>query len=226
MSQDVKCVFLDLDGTLTDPKPGITKSFIYALEKLGLPTPAPDDLEWVIGPALLDSFAQLGVEDPQVAVDYYRERYTRDGLFENSVYEGIPDLLSGLRDAGYKMCIATAKPHAYAQKITAHFGLAEFMAHEFGPELDGTRNNKADLLAHALTVTGYSAQQSIMIGDRHHDIDAARAVGMKSIGVSWGYGATGELAQADTLCDTPAALQTAITRLLPHQPPLMPNHLR
>ncbi len=208
-------IFWDLDGTLTDPKPGITKSFIYALEKLGIPAPAPDDLEWVIGPALLDSFAQLGVDDPQVAVDFYRERYTKDGLFENRVYDGIPELLSRLQDAGYTMCLATAKPHAYARKITAHFGLAQYLTHEFGPELDGTRNNKGELLAYALNATGYDVNAAIMIGDRHHDIDAARAVGMKSIGVTWGYGSGDELAQADTLCTTPAELETDIARLLP-----------
>ncbi|PHQ96614.1 MAG: HAD family hydrolase [Marinosulfonomonas sp.] len=211
----MKTVFLDLDGTLTDPKPGITKSFIYALENLGLPTPAPDDLEWVIGPALLDSFARLQVDDPQIAVDLYRECYTRDGLFENRVYDGIPDLLSGLRDAGYTMCLATAKPHAYARKITAHFGLAEYLTHEFGPELDGTRNNKGDLLAYALDLTGYDAHNSIMIGDRHHDIDAARAVGMKSVGVTWGYGSLDELSAADAICQTPAALAATIADLLP-----------
>jgi len=211
----LKTVFLDLDGTLTDPKPGITKSFIYALENLGLPTPAPDDLEWVIGPALLDSFARLQVDDPQIAVDLYRECYTRDGLFENRVYDGIPDLLSGLRDAGYTMCLATAKPHAYARKITAHFGLAEYLTHEFGPELDGTRNNKGDLLAYALDLTGYDAHNSIMIGDRHHDIDAARAVGMKSVGVTWGYGSLDELSAADAICQTPAALAATIADLLP-----------
>lgn len=216
MSLGPKCVFLDLDGTLTDPKPGITKSFIYALDKLGLPTPDPDDLEWVIGPALLDSFAQLGVEDPQVGVELYRERYTKDGLFENKVYDGIPEILSGLQKAGYVMCLATAKPHAYARKITAHFGLSQYLTHEFGPELDGTRNNNGDLLAYALDLTGYDAKSAIMIGDRHHDFDAARAVGMKSIGVTWGYGSNDELALADVICSTPAALEAAITTLLPH----------
>lgn len=208
-------IFWDLDGTLTDPKPGITKSFIYALEKLGMPAPSADDLEWVIGPALLDSFAKLGVEDPQVGVDLYRERYTKDGLFENRVYDGIIELLSRLQKAGYTMCIATAKPHVYAHKITAHFGLAQYLTHEFGPELDGTRNNKGELLAFALNSTGYEAATSIMIGDRHHDIDAARAVGMKSIGVTWGYGSGDELALADRLCTTTADLQAAIAGLLP-----------
>jgi len=211
----LRCVFLDLDGTLTDPKPGITKSFIYALEKLGLPTPAPDDLEWVIGPALLDSFTQLQVDDPQVAVDLYRERYTRDGLFENRVYDGIPDLLTNLQDAGYTMCLATAKPHAYARKITAHFGLAQYLTHEFGPELDGTRNNKGDLLAHALERTGIDPVQSVMVGDRHHDYDAARAVGMKAVAVTWGYGSAGEWATADVVCEVPQDLPVVIREILP-----------
>lgn len=208
-------VFLDLDGTLTDPKPGVTKSFIYALEKLGRVAPTMDELEWVIGPALMESFVELKVDDPQVAIDLYRERYTTVGLFENRVYDGIPDLLSGLRDNGYTMCLATAKPHAYARKITAHFGLAEYLTHEFGPELDGTRNNKGDLLAHALDLTGYDAGTSIMIGDRHHDIDAARAVGMKAIGVTWGYGSLDELSMADAICHTPNELMATIANLLP-----------
>jgi len=211
----LKTVFLDLDGTLTDPKPGVTKSFIYALEKLGRVAPTMDELEWVIGPALMDSFIQLQVDDPQQAIDLYRERYTTVGLFENRVYDGIPDLLTNLQSAGYTMCLATAKPHAYACKITAHFGLAKYLTHEFGPELDGTRNNKGDLLAYALDLTGYDAQNSIMIGDRHHDIDAARAVGMKSVGVTWGYGSLDELSAADAICQTPAALATTIADLLP-----------
>lgn len=211
----MRTVFLDLDGTLTDPKPGITKSFIYALAKLGLPTPAPNDLEWVIGPALIDSFIQLNVPDPQAAIALYRERYTDVGLFENRVYDGIPELLAGLQDAGYVMNLATAKPHAYARKITAHFGISQYLTHEFGPELDGTRNNKGELLAHALNKIGQTADDSIMVGDRHHDIDAARAVGMKSIAVTWGYGSGEELAQADAICDTPAELQAMIARFLP-----------
>ena len=208
-------VFLDLDGTLTDPKPGVTKSFIYALEKLGCVAPDMDDLEWVIGPALHESFTQLKVEDPQAAIDFYRERYTTVGLFENRVYDGIPALLTGLKSAGYTLCLATAKPHAYARKITAHFGLAQYLTHEFGPELDGTRNNKADLLAYALDLTGYDAQNSIMIGDRHHDIDAARAVGMPVVGVTWGYGSDSELEMADAVCQTPDALGKMIKSMLP-----------
>jgi len=208
-------LFLDLDGTLTDPKTGITKSITYALEKLGMTAPAPDDLEWVIGPALLDSFAKLGVDDPALAVTYYRERYTDVGLFENTVYAGIPETLKRLQSAGYTMYLATAKPHAYARKITAHFGLSQFLTYEFGPELDGTRNDKADLLEYALRKTGHKAQDCIMIGDRHHDFDAAKANGMQAIGVTWGYGNESELTLADAICQRPADLAGIITRLLP-----------
>jgi len=208
-------VFLDLDGTLTDPKIGITKSFIYALEKLDLPAPHMDELEWVIGPALQDSFAQLQVPDLQVAIDLYRERYTSVGLLENSLYSGIIPALEQLQGADYRMCLATAKPHAYARKITAHFGLAPFLEHQFGPELDGTRNNKGDLLAYALELTGIDPAQSVMVGDRHHDFDAARAVGMKAIAVTWGYGSAKEWATADVVCEMPQDLPVVIKEILP-----------
>jgi len=107
-------VFLDLDGTLTDPKPGITRSIVHALEALGHDAPDPDSLTWAIGPSLVDSFARLGVADPEAALGLYRARYTEVGLFENRVYEGIPEALAALRDAGHRLFVATAKPHAYA----------------------------------------------------------------------------------------------------------------
>lgn len=207
-------VFLDLDGTLTDPKPGITRSAVYALEKLGVPSPPADELTWMIGPALVWSFEKLGVPDPEAALAAYRERYTSVGLFENRVYDGIPQVLRDLRAAGHQLCLATAKPHAYARRITAHFGLADFMSHEFGPELDGTRNDKAELLAHALQVTGARPETSVMIGDRHHDLDAASANGMASIAVTWGYGGAEELSGATRTCHAVADLPKAVAALL------------
>ncbi len=208
----MKTVFLDLDGTLTDPKPGVTRSFIYALEKIGMAAPSEDDLEWVIGPALKESFVKLGVPDIDVAIGFYRERYTITGLYENRVYDGIPELLAGLKDAGIQMCVATAKPHAYAKIITKHFGLSQYMAHEFGPELDGTRNNKGDLLTYALAQTGIRAEDSVMVGDRHYDINAGHHVGMQGFGVTWGYGLQGELGNADQVFETPADLLAFLTK--------------
>jgi phosphoglycolate phosphatase len=209
----MKTVFLDLDGTLTDSAPGIITSVIHALDALGLDAPAPQELGWVIGPALLDSFTRLGVPDPQAALQLYRARYTTVGLFENTVYPGIPAAMSTL--AGhYRLCLATAKPHAYATRITAHFDLARLLAHEFGPELDGTRNDKGELLAYALDRLGLDAGDCVMVGDRHHDIDAARTVGMAAVAVTWGYGAPGEHAGADRICTTPGGLAEAVTAVL------------
>lgn len=209
----MKTVFLDLDGTLTDSAPGIVKSVTHALEVLGLDVPAPEELGWVVGPALLDSFAKLGVPDPAEAVRVYRERYTTVGLFENAVYPGVADAVEALA-ARYQLCLATAKPHAYATKITAHFGLAGWLAHEFGPELDGTRNDKGELLAYALDTLGLDPRNCVMVGDRYHDFDAARAVGMGSVAVTWGYGNADEHAKADQLCVAPADLADAVAALL------------
>jgi len=209
----MKTVFLDLDGTLTDAGPGIIASVVHALETLGHEAPPHDALNWVVGPALVDSFTRLGVADPHQALAIYRARYTEVGLFENSVYPGVFEMLEALASR-YRLCLATAKPHAYATRITAHFGLNRHLFAEFGPELDGTRNDKGDLLAHALDSLGLSAGESVMVGDRHHDYDAARRVGMKSIAVSWGYGAPEEYRRADRLCDSPAALGGAVHDLL------------
>ncbi len=209
----MRTVFLDLDGTLTDPLPGVGRSIRYALEKLGHPFAPEDDLGWVIGPPLTESFARLGVDDVDRAISLYRERYREIGLFENRVYDGIPGALEALARAGYRLCLATAKPHEYARRITAHFGLARFMAAEFGPELDGTRNDKGDLLAHALRQIGAEPEDCLMIGDRIHDFRAAERVGMPAIGVEWGYGDAGELARADRTCRRPAEIAGAVSAL-------------
>lgn len=209
----MRTVFLDLDGTLTDAGPGIIASVVHALDALGIAAPAPESLGWIIGPPLIDTFARLGTPDPAEALQLYRARYTSVGLFENSVYPGIPAALTAL-GARYHLCLATAKPHAYATRITAHFELTPHFSREFGPELDGTRNDKGELLAYALDQLGLTAADCVMVGDRHHDIDAARAVGMASIGVGWGYGAPGELDAANAFCDSPASLVATVRTVL------------
>lgn len=193
-------VFLDLDGTLLDPKLGTTGSVKYALDLVGVVPPPGDDLSWMIGPALVDSFAKLGVDDVAVALGHYRARYSDTGMFENTPYPGVFAMLAALRDAGHILVLMTAKPHVFARKITAHFGIAPYLTHEFGPEMDGTRNNKGELLAYAMDQIGARADQSVMIGDRQHDMDAARANNMARIAVTWGYGRPAEWAGADAIC--------------------------
>ncbi len=208
-------MFLDLDGTLVDPKPGITDAVRYALRELGRPVPEADDLHWVIGPPLLESFSALGVPDPREALDLYRKRYTAGGMYDTEVYPGVPQVLAALKARGDRLILMTAKPHAYARKITKRLGLAERLDREYGPELDGTRNDKAELLAHAMVELGVTPEQAVMVGDRRHDIAAARANEIPSVAVTWGYGMAEEWRDADAICEQVADLVNTITGLLP-----------
>ncbi|UWP88696.1 HAD hydrolase-like protein [Aliiroseovarius crassostreae] len=213
MTRTGGAVYWDLDGTLTDPKKGITESIQYALRELGLPVPPADDLTWCIGPALLWSFERLGAPDPEAALAHYRTAYTGKGMFDCTVYGGILEALTEI-GARHQMHLATAKPHAYAKKITAHYDIAPHMTQEFGPELDGTRNDKGELLAHALTITGNDPAKSVMVGDRHYDLKAARDVGMKFIAVGWGYGGADDLSAADAFVEAPGELATTVRDLI------------
>nr|WP_321461621.1 HAD family hydrolase [uncultured Cohaesibacter sp.] len=191
-------LFFDLDGTLTDPKAGIISSVHYALDKLGI-AERPDDLDWVIGPPLQESFALIvGKDRAEEGVLAYREHYSVTGLYENEVYAGIEPLLAELKEAGHPLYVATSKPHVFANPILERFGLAGYFDAVFGAELDGTRGNKADLLAYALKETSADAKTSIMLGDRKHDILGAKANGMKTISLLWGYGSRQEFEAAGT----------------------------
>ncbi len=201
-------VLFDLDGTLTDPFPGITRSIQHALRRLGAPVPEADDLRWCIGPPLADSFALLlGTTDKQrldEAIAFYRERYTTVGLFENAVVDGIPELLRRLADAGRCLFVATSKPHIYARRIVEHFGLLPPIRTVYGSELDGTRSDKAELIAYLLVAEGFDPAGCVMIGDRRHDLIGAHANGVPAIGVTWGYGSREELT-----AEAPAAIVDA-----------------
>jgi phosphoglycolate phosphatase len=207
-------IFFDLDGTLTDPKPGITGSIQYALAKLGREVPSQDELAWCIGPPLRASFVMLlgGEEHADRAVALYRERFGDVGLFENSVYPEIEGVLAKLSQSGLRMFVATSKPHVFARRIIDHFGLNPHFEHVFGSELDGTRVHKADLLAYALKQSGVDASRSLMIGDRSHDVLGAKANGIDAIGVTYGYGSAEELlaAGARHLCVSPRAVLDVI----------------
>lgn len=203
-------VIFDLDGTLTDPKPGITGCFQVALAGLGIVPPPADDLEWVIGPPLRESFLKvLGSEaDADRAIALYRERYGAVGLFENEVIAGIPDLLVRLRADGRRLLVATSKVRAYAVRILEHFQLAGFFEAIHGSEFDGTRSDKRELLRHLFATEGLDPRDSVIVGDRKHDAIGAAAVGMATIGVRWGYGSDEELQAAGVaaIAATPADL--------------------
>jgi len=209
-------IFFDLDGTLTNPKPGITRSIQYALQKLDHPTmPTEDELTWCIGPPLRASFVSLlGAEtSADLAVTYYRERFSDVGLYENGVYDGIGDVLTSLCASGHKLFVATSKPHVFAERIIDHFGLRNHFERVFGSELDGTRVDKSHLLEYALKEMAVDPAKTLMIGDRSHDMIGAKNNGMKGIGVLYGYGSRDELLQAGAhqVCATPGAILGCIS---------------
>lgn len=212
----MKTICFDLDGTLTDPKVGITESIRHALTEVTGDAPDADELTWCIGPPLLTSMETLlGDKDKAaLALAKYRERFGDVGLFENELYPGISQTLSGLVDRGYRLFVATSKPTVYAKQIIEHFELACYFDEVYGSELDGTRSDKSHLLAHLLDKTGTMASKATMIGDRLHDIKGARNNAMRSIGVLYGYGSEAELidAGADLLCKTPDNLVDTICR--------------
>ena len=193
-------VLFDLDGTLTDPKLGITRSIQYALRKRGITPPDADELEPFIGPPLAQSFRErLGFDEGEArrAVDDYREYFAQAGLYENEVYAGIPELLRDLRASELRVCLATSKPMVFAERILEHFDLAKHFDLVVGSHLDGTHVEKAEIVATALAgVSGVRPERVVMVGDRMHDVHGARANGIDAIGVTWGYGSHEELEAA------------------------------
>ncbi|MDX1460056.1 MAG: HAD hydrolase-like protein [Xanthomonadales bacterium] len=216
-ARSVQFALFDLDGTLTDPFVGISRCIVHALEQLGVPVPDRAALRSWIGPPLLGSFANwfshLDVSaEPEWALELYRERFSTRGLYENRVYDGIPGLLNQLRGADIGMFVATAKPHAYARRILEAFGLAGYFQHCYGSELDGTRTDKVELLTYLVAQEQLDGACCAMIGDRLHDMEAARYHGMEAIGVGWGYGTREELlsAGADLVVESPMALRDCL----------------
>ena len=204
-------IYFDLDGTLTDPKPGITRCIQYALQRLDHPTiPTADELTWCIGPPLRSSFVTLlgGDQSADRAVALYRERFSDIGLYENGVYDGIDEVLTALRASGHRLFVATSKAHVYAERIIDHFGLRRHFERVFGAELDGTRADKSHLLEYALKEVAVDPAKTLMIGDRRHDMVGAKNNGMKGIGVLYGYGSRDELLEAGAhhVCATPGAI--------------------
>ena len=190
-------VIFDLDGTLTDPGEGITRSVEYALNKFGISVADRRELYRFIGPPLVDSFTRFynfSPEDAGRAVDYYRERYSVVGLFENTPYPDIEKVLLSLKTAGKRLFIATLKPTAFSVRITEHFGLSKYFELIAGAVMDNhTVETKADIIRKISAECGADLSRAIMIGDRHHDMEGAAECGIDAIGVLWGYGDEEEL---------------------------------
>ncbi|MEG6586411.1 HAD family hydrolase [Dendrosporobacter sp. 1207_IL3150] len=190
-------ILFDLDGTLTDPKEGITKSVQYALAKLGIDEPGLDKLIHFIGPPLLTSFKEAYNMDEtkaNLALKYYRERFSDIGLYENAVFPGIREMLHKLKDQGKTLIVATSKPTVFSVKILEHFGLSEYFKSVVGSNLDGTRVEKGEVIEFALSELGtIDRDKIIMVGDRKHDVIGAKNNGIDVIAIAYGYGSKEEL---------------------------------
>lgn len=192
-------IFFDLDGTLTDSKPGIINGYMHSLKSLGL-TADPKDLNAFIGPPIRDCFRNAyGFDEETVAraVESYRAYYREVGYRENRPYEGIPEMLRQLYEAGKTLVLATAKPDYFAEKIVRLFNLYGYFSFIGAAEMNGKRNSKADILRYAHAHVGAPDMAAcLMVGDRSHDVEGAHAVGMACAGVLYGYGGQQELEEA------------------------------
>jgi len=190
-------VLFDLDGTLSDPKIGITKSVQHALQKAGVMVNDLDELEPFIGPPLQVSFQEIyGFNDAQItqAIRDYRERFTERGMFENKLYEDIPALLAHLKQQGYILTIATSKPTVFAEQIIKYFQLESYFDLVVGSHLDGSRSDKSEIIEEVLQqFDSYPKERFIMIGDRKYDLIGARKNQIDAIGVTYGFGSLEEL---------------------------------
>jgi phosphoglycolate phosphatase len=214
----MKAILFDLDGTLTDPREGITRSIAYAMERMGVAPPPLDDLCFAIGPPLRPTLGRLIGDDSPAAIGraiaLYRERFADVGLFENAVYEGVGETLAALAATGATLVVATSKPRVYAERIVRHFALDAHFAAIHGCELDGTREDKRDLLAHLIPHHGFDVRHAVMIGDRGADMAAARHHGVHALGALWGYGSREELtaAGAQMFAETPAGIIATLSK--------------
>ncbi|MFS0862230.1 HAD family hydrolase [Fredinandcohnia sp. 179-A 10B2 NHS] len=194
-----KVILFDLDGTLSDPKVGITKSVQYALQKLNITEPDLDKLECFIGPPLQDSFKEfygLNEEEAKLAIEFYRERFKEKGMFENALYPGIPELLQSLN--GLTLVVATSKPTVFSEQILHYFNIHQYFDLVVGSNLDGTMIAKTEIIQYILDhYSDHKSEDFMMIGDRKHDIIGANNTGIDSIGVTYGYGSRQELEDAN-----------------------------
>lgn len=192
-----KTILFDLDGTLTDSGEGIINCATLALRHFGLPIPSYADMRTFVGPPLRDSFIRFGVPADQAdeAIRVYRSRYIPTGMFENTPYPGIRELLETLRAEGYTLYVATSKPEEMSVTILEKFDLAKYFCRICGASIDSSRSTKDAVIAYLLESSG-AKEDMVMVGDTKYDILGAKAHGIPAIGVGWGYGDAAEMKQA------------------------------
>lgn len=206
---DKKVILFDLDGTLTDSGEGIINCSELALRHYGLPIPSREEMRVFVGPPLHETFQKFGVpaEECQNAIEVFRSRYTTIGIFENTPYTGIRELLEGLKANGNRLFVATSKPEIMANRVLEHFDLARYFEMVCGATMDSSRVEKSDVIAYLLNYIG-KQENTVMIGDTAFDVTGAAAHGIPTIGVAWGYGKVEDMiaAGACAIAKTPAEL--------------------
>ncbi len=193
--KNYRIVAFDLDGTLTDPKRGLTSAFAYALGKIGVDFGNRESLVKFIGPPLRDSFQKeynLSDEDADTALDKFREYFGVYGWWDNELYDGVHNLLSSLKEAGKTLVLATSKPDVHSSKILKLFDIGKYFDFAEGASFDSTREKKCDVLSYALSKVGIVTEEQkagvIMVGDTVFDVEGARICGVDSVAVTYGYG--------------------------------------
>ncbi|OBK72997.1 HAD-IA family hydrolase [Mycobacterium sp. 1274761.0] len=181
-------VIFDLDGTLTDSAEGIVSSFRHALGEVGAEVPHGDLASRIVGPPMHHTLRAMGLDEADTAIAAYRADYTTRGWAMNSLFDGIPQLLDDLREAGVRLAVATSKAEPTARRILEHFGLDAYFEVIAGASVDGVRATKADVMAHALAQLDSLPERVVMVGDRAHDVEGAAAHGIATVVVEWGYG--------------------------------------
>ncbi|WP_352399728.1 HAD-IA family hydrolase [Anaerotignum sp.] len=211
MKIEKNTILFDLDGTLTDSAEGVIRSAQHMQEKMGIEKWSDKDLKFIVGPPLIKTFTEdfnMNQEDAHRALEFFRERYATVGLFENKVYEGIPEMLQELKKKGKRLAVATSKKEETAVRILKHFKIDQYFEVIGGDNRELGRDTKAKVIAHVMEVMNVSKSDVIMVGDRKFDVEGAHSVGIPCIAIEYGYGDRDEFEAcgADYIGATPQAV--------------------